>query len=240
MKKIKFLIKKIPILSSFCKFLINHYLGYKLKNKKANQLFTEIYKKNSWNGKDSVSGRGSDINQTITITKELPLIFKDLFIKTILDIPCGDFHWMRNVDLLDINYIGADIVVEITEKNSKQYGNDKFKFQTLDLSKDILPKVDLIFCRDCLVHLSFDEVFSSLKNICRSNSKYLLTTTFTKRFSNRNIITGQWRRLNLNSAPFNLPVPLKIINEKCTEANGSYKDKSLGLWKISDVVKSLP
>ena len=39
-----------------------------------------------------------------------------------LDIPCGDFYWMKEVDLKDIEYIGADIVDELIKKN-----NDKFK-----------------------------------------------------------------------------------------------------------------
>ena len=207
--------------------------------KEAEQIFTNIYNNNGFNGKESISGPGSDIYQTRIIIKEIPLLFKDYNISTMLDIPCGDFYWMKEVDLKDIEYIGADIVDEIIKKNNEEYSKSNLHFKKLDLLKDTLPNVDLIFTRDCLVHLSFEDIFKALTNICNSNSKYLLTTTFTERTINNDIKTGQWRTLNLQIEPFFLPKPIKIINEGCTENEGIYSDKSLGFWKISDIRKSL-
>ena len=175
----------------------------------------------------------------LIIIKEIPLLFKDYNISTMLDIPCGDFYWMKEVDLKDIEYIGADIVDEIIKKNNEEYSKSNLHFKKLDLLKDNLPNVDLIFTRDCLVHLSFEDIFNALTNICNSNSKYLLSTTFTERTNNNDIKTGQWRTLNLEVEPFFLPKPIKIINEGCTENEGIYSDKSLGFWKISDIRKSL-
>lgn len=203
------------------------------------QVFTDIYKKNGFNGKDSVSGPGSDVYQTRVIVKELPVLFGDFGVLAMLDIPCGDFHWMQSVDLIDIDYTGADIVNDLIENNTEQYARDGLRFQKLDLLKDRLPKVDLIFTRDCLVHLSFEDIFRALDNICNSQSEYLLTTTFTGRIDNHDIKTGQWRPLNLELSPFFLPKPLKIINESCTENDGIYSDKTLGLWKIADIRESL-
>ena len=207
--------------------------------KEAEQIFTNIYNNNGFNGKESISGPGSDTYQTRIIIKEIPLLFKDYNISTMLDIPCGDFYWMKEVDLKDIEYIGADIVDDLIKKNNKEYHKNNLYFKKLDLLKDSLPNVDLIFTRDCLVHLSFEDIFKALTNICNSNSKYLLSTTFTERTSNNDIKTGQWRTLNLEVAPFFLPKPIKIINEGCTENEGIYSDKSLGFWKISDIRKSL-
>ena len=207
--------------------------------KEAEQIFTNIYNNNGFNGKESISGPGSDIYQTRIIIKEIPLLFKDYNISTMLDIPCGDFYWMKEIDLKDIEYIGADIVGELIKKNNKEYHKNNLQFKKLDLLKDSLPNVDLIFTRDCLVHLSFEDIFNALTNICNSNSKYLLSTTFTERTNNNDIKTGQWRTLNLEVEPFFLPKPIKIINEGCTENEGIYSDKSLGFWKISDIRKSL-
>jgi hypothetical protein len=108
-------------------------------------------------------------------------------------------------------------------------------FYKRNLIIDKLQKVDLVLCRDCLVHLSFTDIFSALNNIIDSGATYLLTTTFTSRSENRNITTGQWRTLNLEIPPFSFPSPLKIINERCTEGDGVYADKSLGLWRIEDI-----
>lgn len=207
--------------------------------KKAEQIFTNIYKNNGFNGKESISGPGSDTYQTRIIIKKIPLLFKDYNISTMLDIPCGDFYWMKEVDLKDVEYIGADIVDELIKKNNDKFKKNNLHFKKLDLLKDNLPNVDLIFTRDCLVHLSFEDIFQALTNICNSNSKYLLTTHFTERPSNNDIKTGQWRTLNLEIEPFFLPKPIKIINEGCTENEGIYSDKSLGFWKISDIRKSL-
>jgi hypothetical protein len=136
---------------------------------------------------------------------------------------------------IDVDYTGADLVAEMIQKNQQLYGNEKRRFVTLDVVRDDLPKVDLVFCRDVLVHLSFNDALAALQNIKRSGSDYLLTTTFTARDSNIDIQTGQWRPLNLEKAPFNLQPLLAIINEKCTEGDGSWGDKSLGLWKVCDL-----
>ena len=83
------------------------------------------------------------------------------------------------------------------------------------------------------------DVFKALINVCRSNTAYLLTTTFASRRENRDIATGQWRPLNLELQPFCLPKPLEMINEECTEGADAYIDKSLALWRIEDIRRSL-
>jgi len=212
---------------------------YQLKSKGTEGVFTEIYRSNGFRGRDSVSGPGSDLHQTRTVISELPVLFKDLNIRTMLDIPCGDFHWMKSVGLNSIDYTGADIVQELIQTNRKKYARDGLGFQHLNLIKDKLPRVDLIFSRDCLVHLSFSDICAALDNVCNSQSEYFLSTTYTSRKQNRDIVTGQWRTLNLEHAPFVLPKPLKVINEGCTEADGAFEDKALGLWRIADIRGSL-
>ena len=168
----------------------------------------------------------------------LPRVIQDLGIRRMLDIPCGDWHWMREVPL-DVDYIGADIVPEIVARNQQLYGREGARFVVLDVVADDLPCVDLVFARDLLVHLSFDDVRAALRNLVKSGSIYLLTTTFTDRATNPDIRTGNWRPLNLQKPPFCFPEPLRLIDEKCTEGDGSWGDKSLGLWRLSDVAACL-
>jgi hypothetical protein len=216
---------------------IKSRLSQSMHNIQPNSMFDKfntIYKNNSWGDPESVSGTGSNMLQTAVIRNELPNIIKTLDIQSMLDIPCGDFNWMSTVNL-EIDYIGADIVSDIIEKNNKKYSNDKRKFVSLDVTKDDLPKVDIIFCRDCLVHFSFNDINKAIKNIKRSESKYLLTTSFTRPAENVDIETGSWRPLNLQFPPSSLSEPIMLINENCNENNGIYSDKSLGLWKIDDL-----
>lgn len=192
-------------------------------------------------GMESVSGTGSTLDATKTIRDELPPLLKSLGVRSLLDIPCGDVHWMSKVDIDDISYWGADIVPANVEHNHNRYGyRNGICFIERDITKDELIPVDLIFCRDCLVHFSTEDIWKALRNIYTSGAKYLLTTTFTERKENHDIPTGGWQTLNLQIAPFFFPEPLAIINERCPEQDGAYADKSLALWKITDLEGILP
>lgn len=226
-------LKRVPGLLPVVRFARNQREKLILSAKPAEVIFTSIYRENKWGGKDSASGTGSDLRQTECIRNILPVVWHDFSIKTMLDVPCGDFHWMKHAALEQIDYTGADIVAELVEKN-KRYEEPQIHFCKINLLKDRIPKFDLIFCRDCLVHLSLKDVRAVLTNICESYSTYLLTTTFTDTLENLDIATGQWRQLNLTLAPFFLPQPIRIINEGCTEGE-EYRDKSIGLWRIDAI-----
>jgi len=240
MEKSKKSDNKIPVISKISRSLRKKYTRYRLKGKDTKEVFTEIFHNNTWLGSDSISGRGSEGEDVKIISQALPELFKQYNISSMLDLPCGDFHWMQNVDIGDVEYTGADLVTELIQTNVNKYQNDEIRFVNLNLLTDKLPKVDLIFCRDCLVHFSISDIYTALENVCRSESKYFLTTTFTERKRNRVISTGQWRPLNLQIAPLNLPEPLAITNEGCTQDGGTFSDKSMALWKISEIQKSLP
>jgi hypothetical protein len=155
---------------------------------------------------------------------------------SLLDAPCGDLFWMRETVLPVERYIGMDIVPELIEDNVKRYGAEGREFRLGDLVSSALPQVDVILCRDCLVHLPSRQVGEALRNFRRSGSKYLLTTTFTELPANEDIDQpGDWRPINLQRPPFNLPMPLRVLNEGCTELDGQFADKSLGLWRLSDL-----
>lgn len=206
------------------------------KKSNSRKIFTEIFVKNIWNSDESYSGTGSTIDQTKIVRQQLEYILDKYQIKSMLDIPCGDFNWMQKVKLDSIQYVGADIVKPVIKLNNKKYKHlPNFSFHNLDITKDKLPKVDLVFVRDCFVHLSYCEINQAINNIKKSNSKYLLTTTFVDRKSNEDSELGGWRTLNMQIEPFNFPKPILLINEECTEGDGDYNDKSLGLWLIDEL-----
>ena len=244
MDQLKNAIKNTPLISIIYNILRNGDRALRkifnpLNKKSTEDIFTDIYKTNAWGGIQPASGPGSDPNETRILISELQTLFEDINISTMLDIPCGDFQWMKNVDLSNVEYIGADIINELIQTNDRKFSKKGIKFQQLNLIQDKLPRVDLVLCRDCLVHLSLTDNFLALSNICKSNSKYLLTTIFTDRKENRDIITGQWHPLHLAREPFSPPQPIKLINEGCMEGDGAYKDKSLGLWEIAEIRDSI-
>lgn len=222
--------KSLQFTKYIARYSVN-MLQYPFMDTKA--VFKDIYRKNIWNNPETVSGDSSTLDQTKILRKALPDLIKKYKISSMLDIPCGDFNWMQDTDLY-VEYTGADIVEPLVEINAKLFP-DAGKFVQLDICCDDLPKVDLIFCRDCLVHLANAKVADAIANIKRSGSKYLLITTFPEQKKNKNIVTGAWRALNFELPPFNFPVPLEIINEEFCLRSKRFTDKSMGLWQIADL-----
>ncbi|HBT22693.1 MAG TPA: hypothetical protein DEA68_08655, partial [Verrucomicrobiales bacterium] len=79
-------------------------------------------------------------------------------------------------------------------------------------------------------HLSFADARAALSNIARSGAGWLLATSFPSVIRNDDIVTGQWRPINLTLPPFNLPEPEQVIAENCNETE--FVDKTLSLWSL--------
>jgi len=234
MKMKSFIKENLTFLKRPLKFIKSNYARQRISSKTTEDIFTNIYKTRGFGG-ESLSGPGSDLIQTRTIRQELPKLFKELKISSILDIPCGDFFWLKETNLDFLSYIGADIVDDIIFDNNKQYAKKNVSFIKLNILKDKLPKTDLIICRDLFVHFSFKDISAAINNIISTNSKYILNTSFASLKKNKDILTGEWRPLNLLLPPFLFPNPIQIINENCQEAGGKFSDKSLLLWEISSL-----
>lgn len=195
--------------------------------------FELIYHSNRWGDPDSRSGQGSNLSETAQVRARLPELLDELKVSTILDAPCGDFHWMQTVEF-SAHYVGVDIVAELVEENTARYGSEHRRFICADIARDGLPSADLILCRDALVHLSFEDVGAALQRFADTGATHLVTTTFRRQRHNDRIETGYWRPLNLELPPFNFPAPLELVPEPPTRADAP-DDKSLGVWRISDL-----
>jgi len=193
-------------------------------------VFTRIYATNGWGNRESVSGDGSSLRETRIARQLLPALVSRYDVNVLLDIPCGDCNWMREIDFCGRSYIGADIVSELIERNTIEYGGPKRRFVHGDVVRDPLPTADLVLCRDCLIHLSNADVLEALRNIRRSGARFLLATTYTARATNPDIVTGDWRPINLQAPPFELPPPRELVSEEWDWADGYHADKCLGLW----------
>lgn len=197
--------------------------------------FAPFYSENRWGDSESVSGPGSTLERTAKLRNELPALLDEIGARTLLDAPCGDFNWMKDTTLSLEQYIGVDVIPELIARNQSLYGNERTRFVLLDLTRDKLPRVDVILCRDCFIHFSNRHVAAAIKNFQRSGSRYLLTNTYPGWNENKNIRTGDFHYLNLLSSPFNFPPPLKQIDEKLPEERAQFFGKTLALWKLSDL-----
>jgi hypothetical protein len=191
------------------------------------EVFTEIHRRNIWGYQETVSGAGSTLHYTRGLRDSLPTLIGELEIETLLDLPCGDFHWMSEVKLPITHYIGGDIVPQLVENTRNRYGQPTREFRTIDLCEDALPQADLLLCRDCFIHLSEEMIFRAISNILRSDIKYLLITTHPET-RNRSIRLGDWFPINLCAAPYNFPAPIKTIEDWVPP----FDRRQLALWEV--------
>jgi len=149
-----------------------------------------------------------------------------------LDLGCGDFNWMRHVEL-GVDYIGADLVPQIIRENQARYSGERVNFMVFDGIRDPIPNgVDVILCREVLFHLSFRHALGLLKNICRSNAVFFIATQIYTGKGNIDIHSGGFRSLDLTREPFSFPEPLDRIPDDAISAN-----RSLAVWRIADLSK---
>ena len=197
--------------------------------------FQDIYKQRLFGKSTSVSGPGSSLDATKNVRESIFDLFGYYGIRTIADIPCGDFLWFRAMELKDIKYTGFDIIPELISELREEFPGQQFEIH--DATSDLLGTFDLILCRDLLVHLTNEQALRVIDNFKNSGSTYLLATTFINRERNVELrvprIGVGWRPLNLAILPFSLGNPIVTINENSSEGRKRYSDKSLGLWKLN-------
>jgi SAM-dependent methyltransferase len=196
------------------------------------EIFTQIIKNGTWS--THPCGPGSTMKYTKGLRKELlPLVERHGF-KSILDLSCGDYSWMHATGISEkIQYIGSDIVDNMIDENRKKYPG--IDFRVLDLTKDKLPDADLLFCRDCLLHLSFSDIDKAFKNIAKSNIKYiLLSNWFADSAENtRDIKTGDYRFINFQEHPYSFGKQLDEI----TDTIPGYVKRKMLLWEVDKTIK---
>lgn len=145
--------------------------------------FTRVYRQNYWGGKASRSGAGSEgkfADQKIGVVREL---IADCSVRTIIDLGCGDVHWMKEVIPFVERYHGVDVVPALIDSNQRAFGSSRVSFQCLDLTNEaeqsrlLLRRADLVLCLDVFGHLLNAEVEALLGFIFDGiDVRYLLVT----------------------------------------------------------------
>jgi hypothetical protein len=193
-------------------------------------LFTEFYKNNLWESSETVSGPGSELRFTQKIIQLLPAFLQKYNIRSMNDAPCGDFNFMKEINLSHIQYSGFDIVKDLVNEDKLKYAKSNIQFQHWDVIKNPLPKADLIFSRDMLIHFSFADAKKTIQNFKASGCQYLLTNTYPDVKENIDIKTGSFRPINLLIEPYSLDPPIDLIEEYRSDEHGA---KQLALFRLN-------
>lgn len=199
-----------------------HRLKYGRMNRA--ESFTHIYKTNNWGSQESRSGPGSSMERTVAIRQQLVEFIDELDCKTVIDLGCGDFNWMKHVVSDRIDYVGCDIVEELIKENNETHGSENVSFRQLDAVEAVPPKGDLLICREMLIHLSNDDSIRAIRNMVRSKSDVILLTHDDEVVNTNDIPSGSYRNINLCAPPFDLPQP-----DFCLSDSSS---RNLAGWRV--------
>lgn len=192
--------------------------------------FTNLFTKARWLSLESASGPGSDRESACVAhaVEVLHAVTRDFGIRSIADVPCGDFNWM---DLFlaahpGIDYVGYDIVDALIAQNRARHPGRRF--EVLDITTQVPPPADLMFSKDLVNHLFERDVWAALHNMAASGSRYLMITSNTgEENSELELLTPRSsRHLDLAAWPYLLPEPI-------------HADGYLSMWRTTDVAARL-
>lgn len=148
----------------------------------------------------------------------LAMIFREYDVRVVNDAGCGDFNWMKRVDLSGIDYLGYDIV---------QWG-EALPFKKLNIATEVMRKCDLIICRDVLFHLP-NEVVSQAIDLFRQSGDYLFATSHYNAKPERHrwstIIQKNYSPVDLTRSEFGLGKPINTFKETPSQY--------MGLWRFT-------
>jgi len=138
-------------------------------------------------------------------------------IGSIVDIGCGDWQFLRFVNLAGVRYHGFDVVESVIERNRRLYAAENISFDMIPDDFDDVPLADLLIMKDVLQHLSNEEILRHRDGLFSRFPKCLLTNSYRKlrlhnydmasndytTGHNYQIASGDFRCLDLNADPFN-------------------------------------
>lgn len=143
-------------------------------------------------------------------------------VKSIVDIGCGDLHWMKEINLDGIEYYGIDWILSDYAKENFEKMQSKYNKGWKDLYEENfmyvdIPKVDLIICKCVLIHMTNDMAVEALEHIFKDPPDFFLSSTQDVRDNDRRHIRisyPSYSAINLMREPFNFGLPLYSYGQK--------------------------
>lgn len=160
-------------------------------------VFEGIYETNAWNGTATRAGPGSSLRATEHLAAALMRFFADTGVQSVLDAGCNEAYWQPNFP----GYVGVDIVSAAIDA-ARTHHPDR-RFIVADITTDLLPRTEVVLCRDALQHLSLADGTAAVENFRRTGAWLLLAGSFAQGM-NRDISTGGYYEPDLTAPPFSL------------------------------------
>lgn len=171
-------------------------------------VFTDIYQNKKW-GSIHPNGFGSLTQNALNDISALQTVFKKYNIQSMYDAPCGTFSWIQEALPPSIQYTGIDIVKQQILHNRQHFPQHSFIHADIT-SFSWSPPKDLIFCKECIQHLSEQDTLRFLQGVTNSQCRYLLITHFDVKHNSEQTVdkpewdihNGGYREQNLLLSPY--------------------------------------
>jgi SAM-dependent methyltransferase len=184
-------------------------------------VFEEIWRNNAWGEPTTPSGPGSSREATARLRGLLPALIWGLRPRRVLDAGCGLYGWLGRLP----GYVGVDVVDGLIRQNQRAHPD--VEFLHADICWDWLPPVDLVLCRDVLMHMSIVGGRAALENLRRTGATWLIATTFDEG-CNTDVPDGEFYRIDLQAEPFAMGRPWCVLPD-----DWRWDDKVLGVWALA-------
>lgn len=167
-------------------------------------VFSRIYREGAWT---HGSGPGSLAEVNKPFIAYLTRFLAANRIARMVDFGCGDFQYMRRVDLAATEYVGLDVVPTLLETNRQKFGREGVTFSLTPDDLSELPSGDLLLLKDVLIHLPNSYAAELLHHAVGKYRFILAINNESEDPSeyNRDITAGEFRPVDISLAPFSLP-----------------------------------
>jgi len=162
--------------------------------------------------------------------KELADLPAEWGLHTTVEYPCGSIPLGRAAAWRGVRQIGGHPSRSLLKQDREGgWVGDGCIRVWMNALFPAIPAADMIICRDYFPYLDFREISLFIRHLRGGTVRYLLATTHPLLHENWDTALGDWRPVNLERAPFNWPVPLKLIADP---EPGRRPDRSLALWEV--------
>lgn len=190
--------------------------------------FSRIYTANLWNGEETRSGPGSSRASTATLVSWLPDMIRELEIRRLLDVPCGECNWMPD---LPCTYTGVDIVPQAVAVAKERRPTDTFF--VADAIRDSLPGTDAIFSRDFMQHLTVREGMDFIGNCRHTGARWMIASSYEGGANTGSSSPLHAYRVNLELPPFDLGFPTqRVVDGRNESGKLADPEKFIGVWEL--------
>lgn len=193
-------------------------------------VFTHLVDSFGWcpGVRETPCGEGSFLEACAPIVQCLPEWFRTHGIKSVVDVGCGDFHWMQGIDFDGMEYDGFDVVKKFVDGLQETHARPNIRFHHADALEAPLPEADLYICKDVLNHYPV-EMGLRLMSRMKDSAKYFAALTFPDcPTESGRIALGSWWFIDLAKPPFDLGEPVAFVAARETRT----PKRVFALWNL--------